>query len=185
MISTTEEYRADGVSVVVEWTQQESVSYNVTIIPMVPVIIHTGSTSVQLTVSYNTEYNVSLEASAVCQSIVSSNITLFYGKSLHAELSDNILYTCTINVFLLQNVANCGLLSLSAADNISTPSVIHSGLPIEGSMANLSCPPGMTLNGTNTTTCTRNGEWEPYPQDAECIGKSTTVISLIVVMQSK
>ena len=81
MVSTIEEYRADGVSVVVEWTQQEGVSYNVTIIPMVP-MIYTGSTSVRLTVSYNTEYSVSLEASTICQSIVSSNIILFYGKSL-------------------------------------------------------------------------------------------------------
>ena len=81
MVGISEEYRADSISVVVEWTQQKSVSYNITIIPMVPVI-YTGSTSVQLIASYNTEYSVSLEASTVCQSIVSSNTSLFYGKSL-------------------------------------------------------------------------------------------------------
>ena len=67
------------------------------------------------------------------------------------------------------HAANCGLLSLSAADNISTPSVMHSGLPIEGSVANLSCPPEMILSGTNTTTCTRNGVWEPNPQNVNCV----------------
>jgi hypothetical protein len=75
-----------------------------------------------------------------------------------------------MHVFLL-HTANCGLLFLSTADNVSIPNVMHSGLPIEGSVVNLSCPPGMILNGTNTTTCTRNGEWEPDPQDAECISK--------------
>ena len=81
MIRTSEEYRADSIAVIIEWTQWEDASYNITIIPMVP-MIHTGSTSVQLIASYNTEYSVSLEASTVCQSIGSSNITLFYGKSL-------------------------------------------------------------------------------------------------------
>ena len=83
MVRTSEEYRADSIAVmiIVEWTQWEGVSYNITIVPMVP-MIYTGSTSVQLTVSYNTKYNVSLEGSTVCQSIGSSSITLFYGKSL-------------------------------------------------------------------------------------------------------
>ena len=81
MVRTFEEYRADSIAVIIEWTRREGVSYNITIVPMVPVI-YTGSTSVQLIVSYNTEYSVNLEASALCQSIVPSNITLFYGKSL-------------------------------------------------------------------------------------------------------
>ena len=81
MVRTSEEYRADSIAVIIEWTQQEGVSYNITIVPTAP-MVYTGSTSVQVIVSYNTEYNVSLEASAVCQSIVSSNISLFYGESL-------------------------------------------------------------------------------------------------------
>ena len=81
MVRTSAEYRADSIAVIIEWTQWKGVSYNITIVPMVP-MIYTGSISVQLTVSYNTKYNVSLEASTVCQSIGSSKITLFYGKSL-------------------------------------------------------------------------------------------------------
>ena len=87
MVRTSEEYRADSIAVIIEWTQREGVSYNITIVPTVP-MIYTGSTSVQVIVSYNTEYNVSLEASTVCQSIVSSNITLFYGKSLESVSYD-------------------------------------------------------------------------------------------------
>ena len=87
MVRTSEEYRADSIAVIIEWTQQEGVSYNITIVPTVP-MVYTGSTSVQVIASYNTEYSVSLEASAVCQSIVSSNITLFYGKSLESVSYD-------------------------------------------------------------------------------------------------
>ena len=89
MVGTSEEYRADSIAVIIEWTQLEGVSYNITIVPMVPVI-YTGNTSVQLIASHNTEYSVSLEASAVCQSIVSSNITLFYGKSLDKLIAMHI-----------------------------------------------------------------------------------------------
>ena len=79
MVTTSEEYRANNISIIVEWTEEEGVSYNITIIPMVP-ITFTESTSVELIVSYNTEYNVSLEAVAVCRSVAPSHIRLFYGE---------------------------------------------------------------------------------------------------------
>ena len=79
MVSTSEEYRADNITVLVEWTHQGGESYNVTTVPMVP-MIYTGRTSVQLLVSYNTEYNVSLEAATVCQRVAVSHIQLFYGE---------------------------------------------------------------------------------------------------------
>ena len=79
MVTTSEEYIADVVTVIVEWSEEQGVTYNITIVPMVP-IIFTGSTSVQLIVSYNIEYNVTLEAVAVCQSVAPSRIRLFYGE---------------------------------------------------------------------------------------------------------
>ena len=89
--------------------------------------------------------------------------------SISSHADNNIMNQIAFLIIIILCTANCGLLSLSAADNISTPSVMHSGLPIEGSMANLSCPPGMILNGTNTTICTRNGVWEPNPQNVNCV----------------
>ena len=74
-------------------------------------------------------------------------------------------------VHVLLTTAKCGYFHQSAA-NSSRPNVVYSGLPIEGAMANFSCPPGMVLNGTNTTTCMGNGEWKPDPQDFECICES-------------
>ena len=65
------------MTVIVEWTQGEDVLYNVTVIPMVPVIA-IWSTIIELMLSYNIQYNVSLEALGVCQG--SHNIQLFYGE---------------------------------------------------------------------------------------------------------
>ena len=32
------------------------------------------------------------------------------------------------------------------------------------------CPSGWTLSGPSSSTCTRNGEWEPDPREVNCIG---------------
>ena len=39
---------------------------------------------------------------------------------------------------------------------------------VEGSIATFSCPPGLVLIGPNTSTCMKNGEWEPDPRELEC-----------------
>ena len=69
------------------------------------------------------------------------------------------------------------MLLLSVAHNINKPNVTYSGLPIEGTKASFSCPPGMVMNGTSTTIC-RNGEWKPDPQGVECIGMPKLVTML-------
>ena len=40
--------------------------------------------------------------------------------------------------------------------------------PIEGQSITYTCPPGFMLNGTNTSVCMRNGEWEPDPGEVDC-----------------
>ena len=64
---------------------------------------------------------------------------------------------------------NCGYLLLSAANEFQ-PVMNYGGLPIEGSTVNFTCPTDLVLNGTNSTTCMGNGEWEPDPQELKCIG---------------
>ena len=83
----SEEYRADNVTVFVEWThdQEEHVTYNVTIIPSVP-ITFISSTSIWLILLYNVEYNVSLNMVTVCQRVTSSHVQLFYSKFLSAMI---------------------------------------------------------------------------------------------------
>ena len=41
---------------------------------------------------------------------------------------------------------------------------------LEGDVITFTCSPGQLLNGTDTSTCMRNGEWEPDPGEVDCIG---------------
>ena len=82
---TSEIYHADNVTLTVEWPQQVGTVY-VRILPepLVPLVNFTSSTSHRLTVSYNTEYKLSVEAAvtAPCRSNVTASIRLNYGKIL-------------------------------------------------------------------------------------------------------
>ena len=62
-----------------EWTQEEGVLFNVSISPPVP-ITFIGSTSVRLILSYNMEYNVTVEAITLCQNKAPIYVPLFYGE---------------------------------------------------------------------------------------------------------
>ena len=79
--NTSEEYEADYITVSVEWAQQVGTMYTVRVLPLplVP-IMATGSTSRQLTISYNTVYNLSVEATAPCRANATAFIRLHYGK---------------------------------------------------------------------------------------------------------
>ena len=41
------------------------------------------------------------------------------------------------------------------------------GPKVPGTNISFSCPPGLELNGTDTT-CDKNGEWDPDPRDVTC-----------------
>ena len=41
----------------------------------------------------------------------------------------------------------------------------------EGQTITFACPPGQILNGSNSSTCMGDGEWEPDPRALECTGK--------------
>ena len=76
---TSEEYGADNVTVTVKWTLQEGAVYTVRVSPPVPIMV-TGSIRHQLTISYNTEYNFSVEATAPCRANATAFIGLHYGE---------------------------------------------------------------------------------------------------------
>ena len=75
-----ERYEADNVSVTVEWTPQEGVTYATSVSPLTSVTV-TGSSSRQLTISYNTNYNFSVEAAPPCRPNPTTVITLNYGEA--------------------------------------------------------------------------------------------------------
>jgi hypothetical protein len=54
------------------------------------------------------------------------------------------------------------------------PVVVVSGSqdrpPIEGQFITYTCPPGFILYGPNMSICKGNREWEPDPEEVDCIG---------------
>ena len=46
---------------------------------------------------------------------------------------------------------------------------------LEGQIITYTCPTGWTLNGSNSSTCMRNGEWEPDPREVECLSGMGTI----------
>ena len=41
---------------------------------------------------------------------------------------------------------------------------------MKGQYITYTCPPGLVLTGPNASECMENGEWEPDPREAHCIG---------------
>ena len=80
--TTSEEYSADNIIVTVEWIQQVGAVYNSSsILPQAPLMFN-GSSSVQLVLQYNTEYNLSVMAIiAPCGVNATGFVTLNYGES--------------------------------------------------------------------------------------------------------
>ena len=76
-----ERYEADDVIVTVEWTPHEGVTYTTSVSPLTSIII-TGSSSRQLTILYNTDYNLSVEAAPPCRPNSTAVIALKYGEAI-------------------------------------------------------------------------------------------------------
>ena len=142
-----------------EWTQLVVYSiYNVTAVPLVP-IVFTGSTSYQLTIPYNMEINLTLEAIAPCRSNTTANIRLKYDQQCYIKF-----YRFNNDIVIITSwAANCGYpdLLLWRITNGSVPNIEgYDSLSIKGSTVRFSCPPSLALIGSNSATCTENGKWE-------------------------
>ena len=76
--SNPEHFSSDGVSVTLEWTLLNSQVYYQQLLqniiintdPPVDNIMFTGSMSVQLTLSYNTQYSVSITQNSTCERLI-------------------------------------------------------------------------------------------------------------------
>ena len=72
-------YSADNVTITMEWSQLAYATYRVTVVPAVSIVI-TGSTRCQLTIPYNMEYTLTIEATAPCRPNTTALIRLKYGE---------------------------------------------------------------------------------------------------------
>ena len=161
MCIVSEDYGAANVTVTVEWTQLVGAVYNIQILPSV--VITRNMNSCQLTVPYNTEYNLTVEVSAPCR-LNTTVIRLYYGEVTSISSGINTMHGCSIII-----IAKCGQPELLLIANDSVPNIEgYNGLPIEGSVISFSCPPGLSLIGPNFATCTETGEWEPDLSSLVC-----------------
>ena len=56
------------------------------------------------------------------------------------------------------------------------------GYPLmEGQIITYTCPPGFVQAGLSASVCAGNGEWEPDPVEAYCIGDLHNVIIFLMV----
>ena len=76
----SEEFHDENVTIVLNWAQGDNEFYNASIVPSVP-MLHTGSTTVQLTLQYNTHYSVSIVA-FLCEYNTTDVVDLHYGKKI-------------------------------------------------------------------------------------------------------
>ena len=49
--------------------------------------------------------------------------------------------------------------------------VSHRNPALVGTVATISCPPGLVLTGPDVTTCMANKHWEPDPESTVCKGE--------------
>ena len=72
-----EQFESDGVVVTLEWIRQNSYLYNVSVAPLLE-LAYSDVTRITFNVSYNTYYNVSVDALPTCG--LSTASILYYGK---------------------------------------------------------------------------------------------------------
>ena len=79
---TSEQFEDDHIKVTVNLFQQRYISYSVITTPVTSAIFTNGSTSFQMTLSYNQKYNLAVEVSALCKDNTTTYTQFYYGKML-------------------------------------------------------------------------------------------------------
>ena len=88
---TSDEYRTDNVTVTVDWAQQVGAVYTVRLSPLAPIALN-GSTIHQLTLSYNTAYNLSVVVVTPCGNTTASIKLNYGGEKINKTLTVNNIF---------------------------------------------------------------------------------------------
>ena len=78
----SEAFHDENITIVLNWAQGNNELYTASIVPSVPMLLDTGSTTIQLTLQYNTHYSVSIVA-FLCEYNTTDIVDLYYGKELN------------------------------------------------------------------------------------------------------
>ena len=74
-------------------------------------------------------------------------------------------------MFLVLHTVSCDLPAQLLLHHPITVVNVSQNYPLmEGQCITYTCPPGLVLTGPNASVCMENGEWEPDPREAHCIG---------------
>ncbi|MCG8620954.1 MAG: CCP domain-containing protein [Proteobacteria bacterium] len=148
----SEQLASDGVTLILEWTQENShlpFHHDINnIIPQGATARFIDDTSIELTMPYNVSFNVSITIRLCNRTLLSTIFTLpVYTKA-------SLICDAPVLQPNVQAIVN------------------YSQLLIEGTTLMFTCLPGLTLSGPNTTTCLGNGQWIPNPDLIKCKGVS-------------
>ena len=120
-----------------------------------------SNSTATLILTYNVMYNVSVVISHFCDQ---SSITVFSKLYYYPRTSAREL--CCRSILL--NLSKCNfILAIQICgnpENLIDNSVSILGYTepaVEGTIVTFQCPPGLVLDGANSSICTENGEWEP------------------------
>ena len=78
-MNITSNLSSDSVTVNLDWTEEDEVSYNVSVTPAPLMIRQVCSTCVELTVPYNIVYNVSVLSTLCGRNTTATVVELIYG----------------------------------------------------------------------------------------------------------
>ena len=98
IINISEFFDTNSVIVTLEWTQQNDVTYNVIIFPQISIasVEMLGGSSIQLTLLYNTHFNVSIIATR-CET-TATIFPLHYGEIFNIICSSSYIYIIIIHI---------------------------------------------------------------------------------------
>ena len=86
------------------------------------------------------------------------------------------------NLIKIINIGECGY--PTPRDEMVTTFGHTEGPWLEGNTISYSCPSGLKIAGTNTSTCMDNGQWEPHPSDITCTGNHNSTVKPVVLLHS-
>ena len=115
-------------------------------------------------------YNVSVMVSHLCDQSSMTILTevYYYPRTSTHECCVHLLVYQTNSILALILAHTYGNPEVQISNSVTVSG--YTDPAVEGNTVTIHCPPGLVLNGINSSTCMENGEWEPTPYEIYCSG---------------